>query len=131
MPRLRIEARAEWRSQSKESKNENTLISAVNAGDSIMDWQSEKIRAVSDLKALFQAVNSKKKITFLMEPHYALRIFPKGRDIDFLSIEFREWEAKTASLTPTCKDLKVVKTAATNGNQSAITLQLSNSGFSS
>lgn len=131
MPRLRITARAEWRSQNKESKRENTLISAVNAGDSTIDWQSEKIRAVSDLKALFQAVNTKKKITFLMEPHYALRIFPKDRNIDFLSIEFKEWNADTASLTPTCKDLKVVKTTAADDNQSVITLQLANSGFTS
>lgn len=131
MPRLRITARAEWRSQNKESKRDNTLISAVNAGDSAIDWQSEKIRAMSDLKALFQAVNTKKKIIFLMEPHYALRIFPKGRNIDFLSIEFKEWNADTANLTPTCKDLKVVKTAAADDNQSVITLQLANSGFTS
>jgi len=130
MPRLRIEARAEYRDQSRKPVSRNTLISAVAPGDSTTDWQTEKVRAVSDLKSLMQQVNKAKKITFLMEPHYSLMIFPKGRSIDFLSIEFREWEAKSASLTSTCKDLTVIKVMPSEDKQNAVTLQFSGSGFS-
>ncbi len=130
MPRLRIEARAEWRDQSKKPVSKNTLISAVTPGDSTTEWQSEKVRAVTDLKKLIETANAKKKITFLMEPHYSFMIFPKGRDIDFLSIEFREWDAKSANLTSTCKDLTVIKNMPSDNNQNVVTLQFSGKGFS-
>jgi len=109
-PRFRIEARAQWRAEGK-PETRNTLVSAVTPGDSTSDWQSEKVRSVDELKKLMKAATAKKKIAFLVESTYALLVFPKNREIEFLSVEFKEWQGKSAILTPTCNDLTVLDNA--------------------
>jgi hypothetical protein len=107
--RMRIEARADYRADGK-SYTKNALIYCVAPGESQIDWQTEKVRAVSDLQALIDAINKAKGITFLMEMHYASMLFPNHRAIDFLSLQFSEWKpagGDGALLTPTCKDLTV------------------------
>jgi hypothetical protein len=130
-PRFRIEARAEWRADGKPATR-NTLISAVNPGDSKSGWQSEKVRSVNELKAIFKAANTKKKITFLLQTVYSAMVFPKEREIYFLSIEFKEWQGKQAILIPHCNDLKVVSSAPSTAEKqhSAVTLEIkSDNGF--
>lgn len=126
MARFRISARVQ-RQQSKEP--DFAPILAINAGDSTVDWQSEKVFSVDQLKALFKAASDKKKITFLMQPAYAIKVFPKGRSIDFLSIEIKEDKNNNTILTPSCKDLKVIGSGGAPSHQSTVTLQLSSGGF--
>jgi hypothetical protein len=126
MARFRISARVQ-RQQSKEP--DFAPILAINAGDSTVDWQSEKVLSVDQLKALFKAASDKKKITFLMQPAYAIKVFPKGRSIDFLSIEIKEDKNNNTILTPSCKDLKVIGSGGAPNHQSTVTLQLSSGGF--
>jgi hypothetical protein len=110
---LRIDARADWRVNHKPATLANVPILSVAPGESPTDWQTEKVRAVSDLKKLIDAVNDAKGITFLMDLHYAVMVFPNHRDIDFISIEFNQREVGSGGgplLTTTCKDLTVTKT---------------------
>jgi hypothetical protein len=53
--KFRIEARAEWRSGGK-SYSQNSLIYCVAPGQSQIDWQSEKVRSVDELKKLVGAL---------------------------------------------------------------------------
>ena len=124
-PRFRIDARADWRADGKPASR-NTLITAINPGTATSAWESEKVKSVDQLKALFKSANKKNKITFLVNSVYASLIFPKGRDISFLSVEVKEWNAQKATLTPTCKDLKVVSNMASTDEtkQNIVTLQM-------
>jgi hypothetical protein len=107
--RLRIEARAEWKTANG-SGIQNAFIYSIAPGQSQIDWQTEKVRAVSDLKTMIDAINSAGGATFLMEMHYAAMLFPNHRDINFLSIQFKQWSPSSGDgvlMTSTCKDLKV------------------------
>ena len=109
MPRMRIEARVQYRDGGVRTTR-NTMIFSIAPGDSTSDWQTEKVRSVDDLRKLLETANAKKKITFLMEPHYALMVFKNQRDIDFLSLLFQEWGQPGGTLmNATCKDLSVIK----------------------
>jgi hypothetical protein len=125
-PKFRIEARAQWRDKGKPASR-NTLVTAVNPGDSTSDWQSEKVRSVDELRKLFKDANAKKMVTLLVESNFSSLVFPNNREIDFLSVEFKEWQGKTAILTPTCNDLKVVKNMASTAEkkQNVVTLKIS------
>ena len=124
MAKFRIEARAEWR-QNKERKSDRTPIESINPGASSTDWQSEKLSSIEAWRTLFKTAGEKKQITFLLNPNYAIKVLPKGRDIDFLSVEIRPWGADKAALTPTCSDLSVIRHVAAGDKQTAVTLQLS------
>ena len=127
MAKFRISARVQ-RQQSKDP--DFAPIVSINAGDSTVDWQSEKVLSVDQLKALFKAAGDKKKITFLMHPVYALKVFPKGRNIDFLSLEIKENSSNNNTiLVPSCKDLKVIGSGGAPDHQSTVTLQLASGGF--
>ena len=107
--RLRIEVRSEWRATGH-SYSQNTLIYSIAPGQSQIDWQTEKVRAVSDLKVMIDAINKAGGATFLMEMHYASMLFPNHRDIDFISVLFKQWSPSGGDgglLTSTCKDLTV------------------------
>jgi hypothetical protein len=121
MAKFRISARVQ---QQKSKQPDATLITSVNPGDATSEWQSEKVLSVDQLKALFNAASDKKKITFLLEFHYALKVFPKDKAIDFISVEFKDWESNNVILTPTCKDLKVIEHTGAGDKQTAVTLQL-------
>ena len=120
--RFRISARVQ---QQNSKQGDATMITSINPGDSTSDWQSEKVFSVDQLKALFNAASEKKKITFLLEFHYAIKVFPKDKKVDFLSVEIKEWEGNKVILTPTCKDLKTIKHTPAGDKQTAVTLQLS------
>jgi hypothetical protein len=111
--------------QQKSRQPDATMITSINPGDSTSDWQSEKVFSVDQLKALFNAASDKKKVTFLLEFHYAMKVFPKDKSIDFVSVEIKEWQSNNAILTPSCRDLKVIKHTGAEGGQTAVTLQLS------
>lgn len=124
MPKFRITVNAQWRDPSKKAANGASLISAVNPGDSATGWQSEKVLSVDQLKKLLETdANKAKKITFLMELHYSTMLFPKGRDIDYLSLEFKDWGTGNVILTENCKDLTVSKNMPSDDNQRAVTLE--------
>jgi hypothetical protein len=124
MPKFRISVRANWRDQSRKQASGASPISAVNPGDSANGWQSEKVMSVDQLKKLLETdANKAKKVTFLMELHYATMLFPKGRDVDFLSLEFKDWGTGNVILTETCKDLTVSKNMPSDDNQRAVTLE--------
>ena len=109
--RLRIELRADWRA-SGDSSSRNALVYCIAPGESQIDWQTEKVRAVADLKKLLEAINSAGGLTLLMETHYASMLFPNHRDVDLVSIQFKEWNPSGGDgvlLTSSCKDLKVSK----------------------
>src|SRR5215468_6131102 len=118
--RFRISARVQ---QQKSRPPDATMITSNNPGDSTADWQSEKVFSVDQLKTLFNAASDKKKITFLLELHYAIKVFPKDKNIDFISVEIKDWESNNVILTPTCKDLKVVKHVGAGEGQTAVVLQ--------
>lgn len=132
-PKFRIEARAQWRDKGKPASR-NTLVTAINPGDSASDWQSEKVRSVDELRKLFKDANAKKMVTFLVEANYSSLVFPNNREIEFLSVEFKEWQGKNAILTPSCNDLKVTKNMAstTEKKQNVVTMKISGEkGFGS
>jgi hypothetical protein len=109
--RFRIEIRAEWRATSK-PHSQNSLLYCVAPGQSQIDWQSEKIRAVSDLKKLVDVMSEAHGMTILMESHYAAMLFPNHRNVDFISMQVKEWAPASDDgvlITITCKDLKVTK----------------------
>jgi hypothetical protein len=120
--RFRISARVQ---QQKSKPPEATMITSINPGESTSDWQSEKVFSVDQLKALFNAASDKKKVTFLLEFHYAIKVFPKGKSIDFISVEIKDWTSNNTILIPTCKDLKVANHTTAGDGQTAVTLQLS------
>ncbi|HZF34907.1 MAG TPA: hypothetical protein VE914_13995 [Candidatus Angelobacter sp.] len=122
MPKFRISVSAKWRDQYKKPASGNSLISAVNPGDSASGWQSEKVLSVDQLKKLFEVdANKAKKVTFLMELHYATMLFPKGRDIDYVSLEFKDWQSGNVIVVENCKDLTVIKNMPSDDNQRAVT----------
>ena len=124
MPKFRISVSAKWRDQNKKPFDNNSLISAVNPGDSASGWQSEKVLSVDQLKKLLEVdANKAKKVTFLMELHFATMLFPKGRDIDYLSLEFKDWQSSNVILTENCKDLTVIKSMPTDDQQRVVTLE--------
>jgi len=109
--RFRIEIRAEWRAGGK-PYSQNSLIYCIAAGQSQIDWQSEKVRAVSDLKKLVDAMSEANGMTLLIESHYASMLFPNHRDIDFISMQIKDWAPASGDgvlITITCKDLKVTQ----------------------
>ena len=120
--RFRISARVQ---QSKSKPPDATMITSINPGDSTSDWQSEKVFSVDQLKALFNAASDKKKVTFLVEFHYAIKVFPKDKSIDFISVEIKDWASNNTILVPACKDLKVAKHTTAGDGQTAVTLNLS------
>jgi hypothetical protein len=112
MTKLRIEARVDYRVDGKPT-SKNVPVYCIAPGESQIDWQTEKVLTVADLKKLFEAANKSKAITLLMEANYGSMAFPNHRDIDFISIQFSQWQASGAGgklATATCKDLTVVKT---------------------
>jgi hypothetical protein len=109
--RFRIEIRAEWRASTK-PYSQNSLLYCVAPGQSQIDWQTEKVRAVSDLKKLVDAMTEAKGMTILMESHYATMLFPNHRNIDFISMQIKDWSPFSGDgvlITITCKDLKVTQ----------------------
>lgn len=128
MPKLRIEAREEYRDHGKPITR-STLIDSVTPGDSTTEWQSEKVRSVGELKALVDDANKKKMISLLVESHFALILFPKGRSLDLLSLQFSEWEAKSSTLVTACKDLTVTKNMPAADKRNVVTLDFTSKGF--
>jgi hypothetical protein len=109
--RFRIEIRAEWRSSGK-SYSQNSLLYCVAPGQSQIDWQTEKVRAVSDLKKLVDAMSEGHGMTVLIESHYASMLFPNHRAVDFISMQIKDWAPSSGDgvlITITCKDLKVTQ----------------------
>jgi hypothetical protein len=109
--RFKIEIRADWRTSGK-SYTRNSLLYCVAPGQSQIDWQTEKIRAVSDLKDMVGAMTKAKGMTILIENHYASMLFPNHRDIDFISMQIKDWAPSSGDgvlITITCKDLKVTQ----------------------
>lgn len=124
MPKFRISVNARWRDQNRKPASGASLISAVNPGDSATSWQSEKVMSVDQLRKLLETdANKAKKVTFLMELHYSTMLFPKGRDIDYLSLEFKDWSTGNVIVVENCKDLTVVKNMPSDDNQRAVTLE--------
>ena len=120
--KFRISARVQ---QQRSRPPDATMITSINPGDSASDWQSEKVFSVDQLKALFNAASDRKRVTFLLDFHYAMKVLPKDKSIDFISVEIKDWGSNNTILTPACKDLKVTKHAGAAGGQTAVTLQLS------
>jgi hypothetical protein len=109
--KFRIEVRADWRGSGK-PQTQNSLIYCVAAGQSQIDWQSEKVRSVDELKKFVVALSEANGMTILIESHYASMLFPNHRDIDFISMQFKDWAPLSGDgviLTTTCKDLKVTR----------------------
>jgi hypothetical protein len=107
--RFRIEVRVEWRDKST-PYSANSLIYCVAPGQSQVDWQSEKVRSVEELKKLVDGLTKSNGMTVLVEMHYASMLFPPQRNIDFLSMQFKDWTPMSGDgvlLTTTCKDLTV------------------------
>jgi hypothetical protein len=109
--KFRIEVRAEWRSGGK-SYSQNSLIYCIAAGQSQIDWQSEKVRSVDEFKKFVDALTTAKGMTILIESHYAAMLFPNHRDVDFVSMQVKDWSPSSGDgvlITITCKDLKVTQ----------------------
>ena len=115
--RFRIEIRADYRA-STGPVTKSAPVLCVAAGKSQVDWQSEKARAIGDLKNLVGEMSKSGGMTLLMESHYAAMLFPNHRAIDFISMVFKEWGATGDGvlLTTTCKDLKVSGVLALNAH---------------
>jgi hypothetical protein len=109
--RFRIEVRVEWRDQGKPYSS-NSLIYSVAPGQSQVNWQTEKVLSVDQLKKLVDTLTSSHGMTILIEMHYASMLFPVQRNIDFLSMQFKDWSTSNVLLTTTCKDLTVSQSTA-------------------
>jgi hypothetical protein len=109
--KFRIEARAEWRSGGK-PYSRNAFIHCIAPGQSQINWQSEKVRSVDELKKFVDALSAANGMTILIESHYAAMLFPNHRDVDFVSMQVKDWSPSSgdgALITITCKDLKVTQ----------------------
>jgi hypothetical protein len=109
--RFRIEVRVDWRDQGKTYTN-NSLIYCVAPGSSQIDWETEKVLSVDQLKNLVDSLTKSHGMTILIEMHYASMLFPVQRNIDFLSMQFKDWSSSGVLLTTTCKDLTVSQSTA-------------------
>jgi hypothetical protein len=83
---------------------------------SIRFW-TEKVRAVSDLDAMIDAMTKAGGMTLLMRMQYVSMAFPKGRAIDMISMQFKEWSGSGNALhTSRGKDLTVLAVAPMTQN---------------
>jgi hypothetical protein len=109
--RLNISARIQWRDGGTSFAQDNVPFYCIAPGQSQIDWQTEKVMAVSQLKDLIDAINQAGGLTFLMDMHYVSRFFPKNRTIDFMSVAFKSRSPGQGSdgtlMISAGKDLKV------------------------
>jgi hypothetical protein len=109
--RWRIDINADWRASGK-SYSSTPIMYCIAPGQSQTDWQTEKVKAVSDLQKLFDAINKANGLTFLMEMHSVTMAFPKGRVIDRMLVTIKDWTPLSGNgvvMTQVCKDLDVTQ----------------------
>ena len=111
MPRFVIAANVQYRDRGQ-AFDRNATILAVAPGDSTVDWQSEKVLSVDQLKQLFKTANDKKRIGLMMKQAYANPSFANNRNLDLLSLQFNEKSSTGTGgriLSARCKDLTVMR----------------------
>ena len=110
MPRFRIKATATFVSNN-DMKTDVAEVFAIAPGESTSDWKSETAMAPSALTALFTSVNGLKRVTFLMAPAYAFKVFPAKRGITKLTVEIMDMSSAKVLVREFCNDLTVMRSA--------------------
>jgi hypothetical protein len=111
VPRFRIKATATFASNN-DLKTDVAEVFAIAPGESTSDWKSEKAMAISALTSLFTSVNSLKRVTFLMAPAYAFKVFPAKRGISKLTVEIMDMSSAKVLVREFCNDLTVMRSAS-------------------
>lgn len=111
MPRFRIKATATFPAD-HDIKTDVAEVLAIAPGESTSDWKTEKAMAISSLTGLFTDVNTHKRLTFLMVPAYAYKVFPAKRGISKLTVEIMDMSTAKVLVREFCNDLTVLRNAA-------------------
>lgn len=111
MPRFRIKATATFPTD-HDIKTDVADVFAIAPGESTSDWKTEKAMALPQLTALFTDVNTHKRVTLLMAPAYAYKVFPAKRGITKLTVEIMDMSTAKVLVREFCNDLSVMRSAA-------------------
>jgi hypothetical protein len=93
-------------------KTDVAEVLAIAPGESISDWQTEKAMAISAVRSLFSSANHLKRLTLLMKPPYAFKVFPAKRSISKLTIEIMEMGTSRMIVREFANELSVMRTTS-------------------